>query len=182
MNIPEYNFFKIDEIKKYKFYQVPKVLFTNELYNKNLSLTTKIIYSFLLDRLELSRKNKWMNKNKELYLIFTREEISRLLNISVNTTIKCFKELKAIKLIYEKREVPGRPYYIYVSKLVESTVNTSNDLDYVHKDSSIIQLKSLEVINTYNNKNNISDTSSKKKFENQRKYSKEFLESFYDNI
>ena len=178
MNIPKYNFFKIDEIKKYKFYQVPKELFTNELYNKNLSLTAKIIYSFLLDRLELSRKNKWINNRRELYLIFTREEISKLLNISVNTTIKAFKELKSIKLIYEKREVPSRPYYIYISKLVENTCDTLNNLNYIHEKSSVIELNKFKLINTYNNKNNINN----KRFQNQREYSEEFLESFYDNI
>lgn len=182
MNIPEYNFYKIDEVKKYKFYQVPKELFTNELYNKKLSLTAKIIYSFLLDRLELSRKNKWINNKKELYLIFTREEISKLLNISVNTTIKAFKELKSIKLIYEKREVIGRPYYIYISKLVETTNYNLNNLNDIHEKSSVMKLNKFKLINTYDNKNNINNNYKNKRFENQRQYSEEFLESFYDNI
>ena len=36
-----------------RFYQLPKVFFTNEIYKK-LSLEAKVAYSILRDRLELS--------------------------------------------------------------------------------------------------------------------------------
>ena len=74
--------------------------------------------------------------------------------------------------------MPSRPYYIYISKLVETTCNTSNNLNDIHEKSSVIEPNKFKLINTYNNKNNINN----KRFENQREYSEEFLESFYDNI
>ena len=74
--------------------------------------------------------------------------------------------------------MPSRPYYIYISKLVENTCDTLNNLNYIHEKSSVIELNKFKLINTYNNKNNINN----KRFQNQREYSEEFLESFYDNI
>ena len=45
-----------------------------------------------------------------------------------------------------------------------------------------MKLNKFKLINTYDNKNNINNNYKNKRFENQRQYSEEFLESFYDNI
>ena len=110
-------FFKIDEYQMYKFYQVPKELFTNNLYKEKLSLEAKITYSFLLDRLELSRENNWYNEKGEIYLIYTREELQNKLNLSEKTVIKVFRELLNSNLIFEKRQGLGKPNLIYVGKI-----------------------------------------------------------------
>ena len=63
--------FKITDIDNESFYQIPKSLFTNENY-KGLGLDAKVIYSFLKDRMELSRKNNWKDENGDIYLLFTQ--------------------------------------------------------------------------------------------------------------
>lgn len=69
MNDEKLNLFKINETLTYKFYQMPKELFRNSLYRDRLSLEAKVTYTLLIDRLELSRINKWFNE-KEIYLIY----------------------------------------------------------------------------------------------------------------
>ena len=66
--------YKINETLEYSFYQMPQELFDNEKYKK-LSLEAKVIYSFLLNRMKLSKINHWINNQGEIYLIYTRKEI-----------------------------------------------------------------------------------------------------------
>ena len=77
----EFKFISQKEIYQYKFYMIPKELFVNERYT-SLSPTAILLYGILLDRLTLSIKNNWIDKNGNVYLIFTRKEIQKLLHIS----------------------------------------------------------------------------------------------------
>jgi len=53
--------FNIQQQYREKFYQLPKVFFTNDKYIQ-LSNDAKIAYALLKDRLELSIKNNWFIK------------------------------------------------------------------------------------------------------------------------
>ena len=50
-----------------RFYQVPKALFKNPVYD-GLGLGPKLMYSVLRDRLDMSIKNKWKDENGYIYL------------------------------------------------------------------------------------------------------------------
>ena len=67
--------YKSNETLENKFYQIPQELFVNSLYKNKLNSDSKILYSFLLDRLTLSQKNHWIDKEGNIYLIFTRDEV-----------------------------------------------------------------------------------------------------------
>ena len=73
--------FNIKEIQKEKFYQLPKVFFTNPKYT-NLSNDAKITWSILRDRLDLSIRNNWIDKNGDIFFIYTNEKLKSILNIS----------------------------------------------------------------------------------------------------
>ena len=66
-------------------------------------------YTLLLDRLELSRINKWFNDKGEIYLIYTRQELIKELKISRATATKVFIELANCNLIKEERLGQGMP-------------------------------------------------------------------------
>lgn len=107
---------KSDEIVKYQFYMIPKQLFTDEIY-KHLSIDAKLIYALFIDRLELSRKNNWINERGEVFLIFKRIDIAAILNLTDKTVSSAIKELKNVNLIDEERQGLGRPNLIYIGKL-----------------------------------------------------------------
>ena len=65
--------------------------------------------TLLLDRLELSRINKWFNDKGEIYLIYTRQELIKELKISRATATKVFIELANCNLIKEERLGQGMP-------------------------------------------------------------------------
>ena len=108
--------YKINDIITMRYYAVPQALFENPLYT-NLSVEAKLLYSFLLDRLTLSQQHHWVNSNNEVYLIFTREETMKKLNISKPTTIKAFNQLVNVGLIIEQSRGLNLSKLIYVCKM-----------------------------------------------------------------
>lgn len=122
-------YYKNNEVLENKYYQIPQELFVSRLYKDKLNSDSKILYAFLLDRLSLSIKNHWVDENKRIYLIFTREEVQDKLNLSDKTVSKAFKQLAEVKLVEEKRQGLGKPNLIYVGKIQhedfeENEINT----------------------------------------------------------
>ena len=109
--------YKSNETLEHKYYQIPQELFESPLYKDNLNSDSKILYAFLLDRLSLSIKNHWVDKEDRIYLIFTREEVQEKLNLSDKTVTKAFKQLNDSGLVEEKRQGLGKPNLIYVGKI-----------------------------------------------------------------
>ena len=114
-NIPPERFYTAQEEVTIRFYQVPKSLFDNPIY-KGLSLGPKLMYSILRDRLDMSIKNNWADKKGHIYLIFSVEELSKILEAGVRSVIRYKKILVKYRLIYEKRQGQGKPNWIYVLK------------------------------------------------------------------
>ena len=108
--------YKINETMQHTYYQMPQELFDNEKY-KYLSIEAKVIYSFLLNRMNLSRINHWINNCGEIYLIYTRKEIQSKLNLSDKPVTRAFKELRDAELIKEEKQGFGKPNLIYIGKI-----------------------------------------------------------------
>ncbi len=109
------NVYKIDDIISCEFLKIPKTMFVNDVY-RNLSSDAKLTYALLYDRLSLSKLNGWINDNDEVFLIYTREEISEDLGISYKKAISAFRELLEVELIAEKRRGRGEANMIYIVK------------------------------------------------------------------
>lgn len=120
----EIDYYKINEVLEHRYYQIPQELFINPLYKDNLNSDSKILYGFLLDRLTLSQKNYWYDSDKNIYLIFTRQEVQEKLCLSEKTVTKAFKQLIEVCLIKEKRQGLGKPNLIYVGKIQHENTDT----------------------------------------------------------
>ena len=72
------------------------------------------MYSILRDRLDISIKNNWKDKDGFIYLVFSVEELSYILDAGVKTVIRYKKTLFEYGLIYEKRLRQGKPNWIYI--------------------------------------------------------------------
>ena len=150
--------FKINEIRKHQFIQVPKELFHNPRY-KGLSSDSKLLYGLLLDRMELSRENNWVNEKGEIYLIFTRENIQALLNISDKPCTKSFKQLKMMELIKEDRQGLGKPNLIFIGHIVYDTPRgVENPMNRKMSDSAIVKNSIQQSVNIRANNTNLNNT------------------------
>lgn len=115
-----FEYFRGMEAEQYTFYRIPKMLFTAE-YFKSLSCEAKVLYGLMLDRMNLSLKNRWFDEEDKVYIIFTVEEISELMNCGTQKAVKLMKELdseQGIGLIEKKRLGLGKPNVIYVKNFM----------------------------------------------------------------
>ena len=139
-------YFKKKEQYQERFYQLPKVFFTNEIYKK-LSLEAKVAYSILRDRLELSLQNDWVDNEENIYFIYTNENLMEILNLGKNKVVKIKKELESVNLLRQKRLGLNKPNMLYLIKpevteddiykiQTEEKTNKSTDDKEVYKTNS----------------------------------------------
>lgn len=107
--------YRVSDVVGDQFLRVPFSLLANPKY-KQMSLEAKFIYSLLLNRMTLSQRNNWINKDNEVYLIYTRQEAAEALNITYKKSIAAFKELIQNGLLHEQRQGLGAPNLLYVLK------------------------------------------------------------------
>ncbi|MDK8223916.1 replication initiator protein A [Enterococcus faecalis] len=118
-----FQFYKSKEIYREKYYQMPKVFFTNEMY-KSLSNDAKIAYMLLKDRFDNSVKNNWVDSEDNIYFIYTVAELMTLLNCREGKVSKIKKELEAVNLLKQKK---GRV------KKMNGKIETTPNLLYLGK-------------------------------------------------
>ena len=127
----QFDYFTGMEAEQYSFYRVPKVLFTESCF-KALSCEAKVLYGLMLDRMSLSIKNRWLDSEDRVYIIFTVEEIAELMNCGTQKAVKLVKELDSnngIGLIEKKRLGLGKPNVIYVKNFMLREVPDQKPMD-----------------------------------------------------
>ncbi len=113
---PAFTLMKLNDAISHFHMQMPRWLFSDPQYN-GLSLESKVAYTFLLNRFQLSRRNGWVNRHGEVYVIYTREELAREMQISYRKAIHCFRELAQKHLLWEQRQGRGLPNRIFLAEV-----------------------------------------------------------------
>ncbi len=105
-----------------------------------LSLSAKVLYSVLLDRMGLSMKNKWLDEENKVYIIYQITEIQSDLGFSKKKAMDYLTELEKIGLIEKKKRGFGLPNIIYVKSFMthqssqrSNEMGTSQEKDAVHR-------------------------------------------------
>ena len=117
---------KIADIDNERYYQVPISFFTNPYY-RELSNDSKIAYSILKNRLTLSIKNNWLDNDGAVYIFYTQDKLSEIMNISRRTVARVKIQLKEHNLIDVVQQGRGLPAKIYVKKLKPNAYASRND-------------------------------------------------------
>lgn len=117
---------KIADIDNERYYQVPVAFFTNPYY-KDLSNDSKMAYAILKNRLILSIKNNWLDNDGAVYIFYTWDKLSEVMNISRRKIADTINQLKEHNLIDVVRQGRGLPAKIYVKKLKPNTNASRND-------------------------------------------------------
>ena len=117
------NYFNEYDCDQFKFYQLPKELYELEKY-KDLSNDACVLYAMLRDRLQVSRKNGWIDEEGRVYFIFSRAEAALMIRKSKNSIIKYFNELTKADLLEEREIEKGGAYRLYLGKI-------QNDGNYI---------------------------------------------------
>ena len=152
-----------------RFYQTPKGLFKNPAY-AGLGLGPKLMYSILRDRLDISINNDWKDKNGYIYLVFSIEELSALLEINKETVTTYKRELVKYRLIIDRRLGQGKSNLIYILKPeIKEFQNTENPYSRERKIRILENGKSVSIDTNVNNTNIINNVKSNAVFKKDKK-------------
>ena len=121
----------------FSYFRIPKALFQDSRF-RHLSTDARTLYGILLDRMSLSVKNGWTDKQGRVYIIYTVREVQESLCCAEHKAIKLFRELEEIDLIERKRRGLGRPSLIYVKNFATELSKMSN-LNCANSNSGIAQ-------------------------------------------
>lgn len=108
------------EAENYTFYRVPKILFTAEAFD-HLSTDAKLLYGILLDRMQLSVRNRWIDEDGKGFIYYPRQNIMDALtcgNKKAGQLLAELDERHGIGLITRIHQGLGKPDKIYVHKCI----------------------------------------------------------------
>lgn len=117
-----FNYYYGNQAEQFSFYRIPKLLFTDEFFDK-ISSDAKILYGVMLDRMSLSMKNGWIDKENRVYIIFTIDDVREMMRCGEQKAVKLLAELDSVNgigLIEKKRQGLGKPNLIYVKNFVRN--------------------------------------------------------------
>ena len=86
----EFNYYYGTQADQYTFLRIPKNIITDKTF-VGLSLPAKLLYGLLLDRMSLSMKNKWLDDENRVYIIYQIKEIMNDLSLSEKNGNQTFK-------------------------------------------------------------------------------------------
>ena len=159
-----YDYFYGQQSEQFSFYRIPKILFSQDKF-WNVSTDAKLLYGILLDRMNLSVRNGWLDEAGRVYIIFTIEEIKESLGCAEKKAVKLLDELeKKAELIERKRQGLGKPNLIYVKNFISESVerqflNCQNDNSATFQ-NTIQDLSKAQGNNTDIKNTDLSDTNS----------------------
>lgn len=159
-----YDYFYGQQSEQFSFYRIPKILFSQDKF-WNVSTDAKLLYGILLDRMNLSARNGWLDEAGRVYIIFTIEEIKESLGCAEKKAVKLLDELeKKAELIERKRQGLGKPNLIYVKNFISGSVerqflNCQNDNSATFQ-NTIQDLPKAQGNNTDIKNTDLSDTNS----------------------
>lgn len=108
------------EAEQYTFFRIPKILFSPTY--KTLSVSAKMLYALMLDRMSLSARNRWMDEDGRVFIYFRMSEIMSALGCGHNKAIALYAELEKVGLIERKKQGMGRPAKIYIKIYIKNFI------------------------------------------------------------
>ncbi len=108
-----FDYFYEEQSESYSFYRIPKLLFTEEMFEE-LSIEAKVLYGLLLDRISLSREHGWIDKEGHVYVYYTIEAVKKALRCGNTKACRLLKELDTFGLVEREKQGLCRPTIIYV--------------------------------------------------------------------
>lgn len=145
--------YKQNDVSNNRFYQMPKFLFEGEC--TNLSNDARVLYALLRDRHDLSLNNHWINDNSEVYLIYTRKNIEKIMGIADKTAKKAIEQLKTFGLLEEERTGLNRPNRIYLTSV---DVANSGLVNFTIQETEILRVKNRKLYGSRNVKSTIQES------------------------
>lgn len=109
-----------EQADQFSFIRVPKLLMTDPDF-ADVSLGAKMMYGVFLDRMGLSTKNRWLDDQDRVFIIYKVSELQEVMGVTEKTAIKLLKELETSGLVEKKRRGLGLPSLLYVKSFMSAS-------------------------------------------------------------
>lgn len=120
----DFEYYYGTDAEQFNFFRLPKKLVRDKAFS-NMNSDAKILYGVLLDRMTLSQKNKWLDAENRIYIIYTVNDVAEEFCCSRRKAIMLMNELADAGLIERRRQGLGRPNLIYVKNFNKVQEETS---------------------------------------------------------
>ncbi len=154
-----FDYFYEEQSESYSFYRIPKMLFTEEIFEA-LSTDAKILYGLLLDRISLSRENGWLDDAGRVYVYYTIKSVKKSMRCANTKACGLLRELDEFGLIERKKQGLGKPTIIYVKDFTR--FRKAELLDSDKQNSVILHTGTLDNRKSERNKTEKNKTESNK--------------------
>lgn len=154
-----FDYFYEEQSESYSFYRIPKMLFTEEIFEA-LSTDAKVLYGLLLDRISLSRENGWLDDAGRVYVYYTIKSVKKSMRCANTKACGLLRELDEFGLIERKKQGLGKPTIIYVKDFTR--FRKAELLDSDKWNSVILHTGTLDNRKPESNKTEINNTESNK--------------------
>ena len=129
------------------------------LLDADLSHTAKLLYTLLLDRATLSKKNSWIDAQRRIYVVYPLSSLAKDLRCSISSITRSFTELENAQLVERIRSEFSKPSRIllkvpYTTQNCAVTVCKNAEHDCAEMSSMIAQ----KCTPNQRNKNNLKDS------------------------
>ena len=158
------------QAEQFNFIRIPKAMIVDPMF-ADLSVNAKLLYGVLLDRMNLSMKNRWFDSENRVYIIYQIAEIMEDFNFSKKTAVRYLNELENFGLVEKKRRGLGLPSLLYVKNFVvfqDHSEPDDTDFDDVAEDDNLnenmetskgVQKETLRGVGTYTSRSGDVETS-----------------------
>lgn len=154
-----FDYFYEEQSESYSFYRIPKMLFTEEIF-ETLSTDAKVLYGLLLDRISLSRENGWLDDAGRVYVYYTIKNVKKSMRCANTKACGLLRELDEFGLIERKKQGLGKPTIIYVKDFTR--FRKAELLDSDKWNSVILHIGTLDNRKSETNKTEKNETESNK--------------------
>ena len=154
-----FDYFYEEQSESYSFYRIPKMLFTEEIFEA-LSTDAKVLYGLLLDRISLSRENGWLDDAGRVYVYYTIKSVKKSMRCANTKACGLLRELNEFGLIERKKQGLGKPTIIYVKDFTR--FRKAELLDSEKQNSVILHTGTLDNRKSESNKTEKNKTESSK--------------------
>lgn len=154
-----FDYFYEEQSESYSFYRIPKMLFTEEIF-ETLSTDAKVLYGLLLDRISLSRENGWLDDAGRVYVYYTIKNVKKSMRCENTKACGLLRELDEFGLIERKKQGLGKPTIIYVKDFTR--FRKAELLDSDKQNSVILNTGTLDKRKSESNKTEKNKTESSK--------------------
>ena len=98
-------------------YLLPRPLIDEKKYNDNLSAKDLLMYSILMENMNISIKNDWIDTNGDIYIFVNHEELKEALSCSLESVQKSINKLKKLNLLSDGK-VDGKNFSYLLEPVV----------------------------------------------------------------